>query len=124
MKLLDTTVAIDYLRGRDEARALIDGLLLREPVAASEVVRFEVLAGTRRDELGVVERFCSAFSWLPVTADVSRTAAALARRYRAAFSGIDDVDYLIAASAIVADAEMLTTNVRHFPMFEGLTPPY
>lgn len=34
------------------------------------------------------------------------------------------VDYLIAATAIVADAELLTTNIRHFPMLEGLAPPY
>jgi hypothetical protein len=39
-------------------------------------------------------------------------AGALARRHRAAYSGIDDVDYLVAASAIVADAGLLTTNVR------------
>ncbi len=124
MKLLDTTVAIDYLRGVDAARRLIDGLVVGEPILASEVVRFEILAGARPDEVGAVERFCSAFSWLPVTSDVSRTAASLARRYRPSFSGIDDVDYLIAASTIVADADLLTTNVRHYPMFEGLTPPY
>jgi hypothetical protein len=26
--------------------------------------------------------------------------------------------------AIVLDAALLTTNVRHFPMIEGLTPAY
>ena len=124
MKLLDTTVAVDYLRGREDARDVIDRILLHEPLLSSEVVRFELLSGARERELGVIERFCSALSWLPVSADVSRTAGSLARRYRASFSGIDDVDYLIAASAIVADADLLTTNVRHYPMFAGLEPPY
>jgi predicted nucleic acid-binding protein len=34
------------------------------------------------------------------------------------------VDYLIAATAIVIDADLLTTNVRHFPMFTKLKPAY
>ena len=42
----------------------------------------------------------------------------------AAYSGIDAADYLIAATALVLDAEVLTTNVRHFPMFTGLRPAY
>lgn len=124
MRLLDTTVAVDYLRGREEARDIVDQFALHEPLLSSEVVRFELLSGARERELGSIERFCSALSWLPVSTDVSRTAGSLARRYHASFSGIDDIDYLIAASAIVADAELLTTNVRHFPMFAGLEPPY
>ena len=124
MKLLDATVAIDYLRGREEARDVVDRLALREPILSSEVVRLELLAGARASELGVIERFCSALSWIPVDAEVSRTAGALARRYRASFSGIDDVDYVIAASAIVADADLLTTNTRHYPMFAALEPAY
>ncbi len=43
---------------------------------------------------------------------------------RGSHSGIDDADYLIAATANILDAPLLTTNVRHFPMFEGLTRPY
>lgn len=33
-------------------------------------------------------------------------------------------DYLIAATSMLADADLLTTNVRHFPMIEGLAPAY
>lgn len=124
MKLLDTTVAIDYLRGREEARTVIDDLALQEPILSSEVVRFEILAGARVSEIDLVERFCSALTWLPVDAAISRTAAALARRYRTSFSGIDDVDYLIAASAIVARSDLLTTNTKHYPMFPELRSPY
>jgi predicted nucleic acid-binding protein len=31
---------------------------------------------------------------------------------------------LIAATALLLDAELLTTNVRHFPMIAGLAPAY
>ena len=37
---------------------------------------------------------------------------------------MDTADYLVAATSIVLGAPLLTTNVRHFPMFEGLEPAY
>jgi predicted nucleic acid-binding protein len=125
VKLLDTTVAIDHLRGTDSAVDLLRRLVDEdETLLASELVRFELLAGVRDDELEALEQFFSVLSWVPVDEDVSRTAGLLARKRRSAHSGIDDVDYLIAATALVLDAELLTTNVRHFPMLAGLQPPY
>lgn len=125
MKLLDTTVAIDHLRGAEPAVDLLRRLVdEEETVAASEVVRFELLAGVRDAELEALERFFSALSWVPVDEPVVRTAGLLARKHRKTHSGIDDVDYLIAATALVIDAELLTTNVRHFPMLAGLAPAY
>jgi hypothetical protein len=125
VKLLDTTVAIDHLRGAEPAVDLLRRLVdEEETVAASEVVRFELLAGVRDAELEALERFFSALSWVPVDEPVVRTAGLLARKHRKTHSGIDDVDYLIAATALVIDAELLTTNVRHFPMLAGLAPAY
>jgi predicted nucleic acid-binding protein len=125
VKLIDTAIAVDHLRGAAPAVELLARLTdENETLAASELIRFELLAGVRPDELEALERFFSALMWLPVGEDVSCTAGSLARRYRKANSGIDDVDYLIAATAIVFDTELVTTNVRHFPMFEGLRPPY
>jgi predicted nucleic acid-binding protein len=56
--------------------------------------------------------------------DVARVAGQLARRYRKSHRGVGAVDYLIAATAIVIDADLLSTNVGHFPMFTGLRAPY
>ena len=124
MKLLDTTVAIDDLRGEEAAVDLLKRLIdAEETILASEVVRFELLAGVRDDELGALEEFPSALTWVHDEV-VSRTAGLLARKHRAADSWIDDVDYLIAATALALDAELLTTNLRHFPMLPGLRPPY
>jgi predicted nucleic acid-binding protein len=44
--------------------------------------------------------------------------------YRQSHSGIDDADYLIAATALEFDLPLLTRNVRHFPMLPGLEPAY
>lgn len=125
MKLLDTSVAIDYLRGADPAIDLLERLISTgETIAATEVVRFELLAGVRSHERDSLENFFAVLAWAPVDEAVVRTAAGLARRYRKAYRGIGDVDYLIAGTALVLEAELLTTNVRHFPMFGDLASPY
>jgi predicted nucleic acid-binding protein len=125
MKLVDTSVAIDHLRGHEAAvRLLHDVVAADEMLAASEVVRFELLAGVRPDELASLEEFFSALAWIPVDEAVTRAGGALAHRHRAAHGGIDDVDYLIAATALLFDADLLTTNIRHFPMLPGIEAPY
>ncbi|MGB6206155.1 type II toxin-antitoxin system VapC family toxin [Mycobacterium sp.] len=125
MKLIDTSVAIDHLRGVPAAVDLLTALSdSGDDLVASELVRFELLAGIRNRELTAFEQFCSALHWAAVTEDIARVAGQLARRYRKSYSGIGAVDYLIAATAIVVDAALLTTNVRHFPMFTKLAPPY
>lgn len=125
MKLLDTSVAIDHLRGVQPAVELLRRLIdEEETVLASEVVRFELLAGVRDDEIEALEDFFSVLSWVPMEEVITRTAGSLARQHRRAYSGIDDADYLIAATAIVVDADLLTTSVRHFPMLSGLQAAY
>lgn len=125
MKIVDTTVCVDHLRGHDAARSLMESLLNEEdPVVGSELTRYELLAGTRPRDAEAVERLLTALEWAPVTEDVTREAALLSRRYRRSHAAIDDIDYLIAATAMVLEAELLTTNVRHFPMFHRLKSPY
>jgi len=125
MKLVDTSVAIDYLRGAEPATDLLEEVISTgDTIAATEVVRFELLAGVRPHELDILESFFAALAWVPVDEAIVRAAAGLARQYRRAYRGIDDVDYLIAGTAIVLEADLLTTNVRHFPMFANLEPPY
>ncbi|MDQ3538488.1 MAG: hypothetical protein M3415_06820 [Actinomycetota bacterium] len=67
-----------------------------------------------------VERLLAALDWVPVTEDIARRAAAWARRCRRSHSGIDGIDYLIAATADLLDGSLLTRNIRHLPMFPGL----
>jgi predicted nucleic acid-binding protein len=125
VKLLDTTVAVDHLRGVPAASDLLKRLVAAsEPLFASEIVRFELLAGVRDDEVEALEQFCSALSWVVVDETIARAAGELARRHRSAHTGIDTADYLIAATAVIVDADLLTTNVRHFPMLAGLDAAY
>lgn len=125
MKLIDTSVAVDHLRGFGRATALLEELVQSdERLVASELTQFELLSGIRTDEGAALERFSLVVDWVPVLEDVSRQAGAYARSYRRSHSGIGAVDYLIAATASVLGAGLLTVNVRHFPMFEDLEAPY
>ncbi|TFG89271.1 MAG: type II toxin-antitoxin system VapC family toxin, partial [Hyphomicrobiales bacterium] len=38
--------------------------------------------------------------------------------------GVGLADAIIAATADSENAELKTLNVKHYPMFKGLTPPY
>jgi predicted nucleic acid-binding protein len=125
VKLIDTTIAVDHLRGASAAVDLLTALIdTGDDLLASELVRFELLAAIQDKELVAFQEFCSALLWVEVTEDVARVAGQLARRYRKSHSGIGAIDYLIAATAIVTDADLLTTNVWHFPMFTKLKPAY
>jgi predicted nucleic acid-binding protein len=48
----------------------------------------------------------------------------LGRRFRQSHSGIGAVDLIVAATALELQAPLATHNVRRFPMFKGLQPPY
>lgn len=79
MKLLDTSVVIDFLRGKGAAIRLLTGLAEgHEPLLASEVTRFELLAGVRAGEEASLERFFTAIEWVPVGESICRLAGDLA----------------------------------------------
>jgi predicted nucleic acid-binding protein len=125
VKVIDTTIAVDHLRGERAGTDLLAGLIADgETVVASEVTRFELLAGVRNAELEALESFFSSMTWAPIDEEISRAAGTLAQRLRRSHSGIDDADYLIAATALVLESDLLTTNVRHFPMIRRLRAPY
>jgi predicted nucleic acid-binding protein len=47
----------------------------------------------------------------------------MARKYVTSHPGVDTVDYLVAASVETLEAELATTNLKHFPMLSGLKKP-
>jgi predicted nucleic acid-binding protein len=123
--LADTSVLVDYLRGVEPARELLRSTLEREEVlAASVLTRIELSIGMRAVERRATDALVGTMRWLEVDNAVAEQADALARRYARSHSGIDAVDYCIAASALVNGLDLWTLNVRHFPMFQGLHPPW
>jgi predicted nucleic acid-binding protein len=88
------------------------------------LTRIELSIGARRDERRRTDALVAALRWLPVDAVVADRAEQLARRYAPSHSGIDAVDYCVAATATVHGLYLWTLNVRHFPMFPQLRAPW
>jgi predicted nucleic acid-binding protein len=123
--LVDTGVAVDHLRGFGPAVELLERLVVSgERLVASEISRFELLAGSTDEDVAPVESLLSVFEWVAVTEVVARRAAELARSHPAREVEIGAADYVIAATALILRARLLTTNVSSFPMITGLRPPY
>ena len=78
----------------------------------------------RSSERAQVARLFAALRMEPATDAIARRAAEHLRAHRRSHPGIDLVDYVIAATAEIHDAELLTLNVKHFPMVSGLRPAF
>ena len=124
MKLFDSTVLIAHLRGESAATTLLLDAVAADAACCSVLSRVELEGGMRSNERASVQRMFSAIEAIGVTEPIAVRAGELLRRFRRSHQGIDLVDCVIAASAELADAELLTLNVKHFPMFKGLRPAY
>jgi len=123
--IVDTSILIDHLRGwRDARNALIGARRSGHMILGSVLTRVEVLGGMRATEKSPTRALLSVIDWIRVSEEIADAAGALAREYRRSHSGIDIADYVIAATVTACGAELWTRNVRHFPMFPGLSAPY
>jgi predicted nucleic acid-binding protein len=122
--LVDTSVIIDYLRGDLGAERVLEKERTTAPLHASEITRLEVLAGMRPNERGATHALLSIFFWHDIDTLIAERAGELGRRWLVSHNAIDSADLAIAATAMVSGCELLTCNVKHFPMFAGLKKPY
>jgi predicted nucleic acid-binding protein len=120
--LFDTTILVDYLRGREEAHNLFE--VLGKKPNISVVSTLELYAGvrSRRDEQRT-EQLLSQAVLLPVTQDIAKRAGVFVRLYHASH-GIASMDAIIAATAEHHGLKLATLNVKHFPMFPKLKRAY
>jgi predicted nucleic acid-binding protein len=125
MILVDSDVLIAHLRGLDSARDWLVGARRRTGMLAVSVVSVaEITGGMRSGERREVIRLLGSLHGLPVNRTVALRAGELRRTYRRSHAAIGIADYLIAATALVNGCELATLNVRHFPMFDDLKPPF
>ncbi len=124
MILVDSDVLIAHLRGFEPARAWLRKARTSGPLAVSVVSIAELTGGMRSAERREVWALLSALRAEPVTKLVARRAGEFMRQYRRSHNGIGIADYLIAATAELRGQQLATLNVRHFPMFADLQPPF
>lgn len=124
--VLDTSVLIDHLRGRSRAATQLipNGIDRGDELWSSYIVRAELLAGMRAEEEDATRDLMRLISWSEVDESVSEAAGALGRRYLRSHPGIEVADLIVAALAQHLDADLKTTNLKHYPMFKDLKAPY
>ena len=120
--LLDTCVIVDYLRDRPEAVDFIRHAGPRPSVSA--VTAAELFAGARSTtEQRRIESLLAQLTVHSVDLEVARRGGAYRRRYGQSH-GVLLPDAVIAATAQVHGARLVTRNARHFPMLDSLLVPY
>ena len=120
--VIDTDVMVDFLRGHPSAIALMRKQMNR--IILSSMVGAELYAGARSDaELSTLDSVLSFFQSIPVSPDIARAAGLYKREY-ARSHGVGLVDAIVAATANAENADLLTLNVRHYPMMKNLQPAY
>jgi predicted nucleic acid-binding protein len=115
--LLDTDVAIEILRSRNQIisskwSALVDSGTV---VFYAPVVAAEVWAGALPHEHHLISIFFRPLICIPTDYEIGELAGALLRKF-AKSHGLEIPDALIAATAIQQNAALWTRNRKHYPM--------
>lgn len=118
MRLLDTNVFVDHLRGHPRAIAFFQGLRDAQDVAFSSLTEAELLAGKANADRGVrvtLLRFLQRWTKVEVSNHVALLAGDIVRSY-----GLDVPDAIIAATALYRRAELVTKDAKDFRRVKGL----
>ena len=122
MKLLDTCILIDVLRGREAAVGFVSGL--KAAPVISVITATKLIAGARgAKETAAIDRILATFDVAEINLDIARLAGNYVRDYGPGHA-VDPIDALIAATAATKSLDLATLNLKHFPMFRGLKRPY
>jgi predicted nucleic acid-binding protein len=120
MKILESTVLVDLSRQDELARAYVDAERKAGVVKVSIVSNMELIIGCRnKAEVQKTEKFLADYDVLDITPLIGRKAYELISRFSKSH-GLVIPDALIAATALVENAVLVTSNIRHFSMIEGL----
>jgi predicted nucleic acid-binding protein len=120
--LIDTDVLIDYLRANSQAVDFLENLT--QLLLISSITVAELYAGVREGkEKTALDNFISVFEVVPIDEKIA-TLGGLYRRDYGKSHGVGLADALIAATAKVKQAKLVTLNQKHFPMLTDLIIPY
>lgn len=118
--LLDTTVLIDVLRGKEAAERL-RVMRSSEPVPFVCAINVEELwRGARPEEEQRIGRLLGSLRLAPLRGEEGRLAGGWRREFAASGVTLSQADCLIAAAAAGVGATLATGSAMHFPMPELL----
>ncbi len=122
--LLDSDILVEHLRGRQQARTYITLLESEGELCVSSITVAELYSGFRNDqEREAIVTLLAPFRIIPVDEMIAKRGGLLRSQYKQSHgTGLNDA--LIAATAELNNATLITFNRRHFPMLNNLQVPY
>ena len=122
--LIDTDILVDYIRGNLDAAAYLQSL---DEWSYSVVTAMELFAGAQnKREIRAIEKVLKNFRETPLSRTIGSRGREIVKDYVKS-DGIDPLDAIIAAAAIIESLTLSTRNRKHFRHIRGLkieTPSY
>jgi predicted nucleic acid-binding protein len=123
--LLDTDIAIDFLRRRDYALKLLENWAGEGLLAISTLTHLEIYQGMKAGEERATNAFLDGLVSVAVGIPIARRAGMMLGELRSKGMTIGIADAIIAATALQFGAPLLTNNIGHYPfpslkVIEGL----
>lgn len=114
--LIDTDIAIDFLRGFEYARDLILPLWHSSSAFLSILSTYELYAGMKEKETEPTDSFINACNIEPLTLEITKKAGEIYRTHRTKGAIFTSIDCMILASAIINGHKIATRNIKHYPL--------
>ena len=122
--MVDTAVLSYLLRGRPDVVSRFREYIAEHAKMTFSVL-YEILSGLKhreaRRQLDAFLALSSAREVLPLSRQASEAAAERYAELRASSETLDDIDLLIAGTAIATRLVLVTHNAKHFERIRGLT---
>lgn len=123
--LLDTSVIIDYLRGKPEVVDLLDnieGYLHSSYICLAELYEGVYrVRNTDKMEQVVIKFFASLSGIYSIDESIARKFGEIRADLKNKGNVIEDLDLMIAATCLINDLTLLTQNKKHFERINNLT---
>ena len=113
--LVDSDIAIDFLRKREYARKLFEHWVNEGLLAISTITHLEIYQGMKPDEEIRTNIFLDGFITVSVDIYISRLAGRMLGKLRSRGITVGIADAIIGATALTLGAPLLTNNIDHYP---------
>ena len=113
--LVDTDIAIDFLRRREYALKLLTNWAGEGLLAISTLTHLEIYQGMKTGEESATNAFLDGLISVVVDIPIARRAGMMLGDLRSKGLTISIADAIIAATALQFGAPLLTNNVEHYP---------
>ena len=117
--VIDSDILIDHLRGFKPAKIFLSPFYEKSLSGLiSTITVMELLSGksaSESDRRLKIEKLLSLFKTVDVTFSIAEKAAEIRRKY-----STNPIDSLIAATALCFNYKLVTCNINHYQMIDGL----